>query len=395
MSFDKIPLPEEVLYIIEKLNKSGYRADVVGGAVRDYLLGSIPDDYDITTSATPLEMKTVFSGERLIETGIKHGTVSVILHHKAYEITTYRIDGEYIDSRHPNTVYFTEDIGKDLARRDFTVNAMAYNPSSGITDLFGGREDLKKGIIRTVGKPSARFAEDALRILRALRFASRLDFSIEEGTERALLEGADRLSNISKERIYAEWTKLLCGEAAYKILARYPSVVRCIIPELDAFSLPDKEKFDSASPELRFISLFSDAGSDVWQRALYSLRSDVKIRKTGMLLLENLHAPCQNKAEIKLMMSKIGDENTEKLLQLRDLLSINRLDELSILREVLVLNEPYRLSDLKLGGDDLKRLGYSGSEIGEKLALLLRAVIFSECENEPGALVEYIKTKRT
>ena len=163
-------LPENVMLIIERLGARGYRADVVGGPVRDFLLGKTPSDFDLTTDALPEQIKAAFSDLRTVDTGIKHGTVSVIIGGEQYEITTYRIDGEYTDSRHPDSVTFTPDITEDLRRRDFTMNAIAYNPRAGITDPFGGREDVARGVIRAVGEPRLRFTEDALRILRGVRF---------------------------------------------------------------------------------------------------------------------------------------------------------------------------------------------------------------------------------
>ena len=182
----RFDLPKEPLYIIEALNAKGFRADIVGGPVRDFLLGKAPDDYDVTTDATPEEVKEVFSHERVIETGIKHGTVTLVKNGANYEITTYRIDGEYKDSRHPESVSFTKRIEEDLARRDFTMNAIAYNPKDGVTDPFFGKEDIRLGIIRAVGEPELRFTEDALRILRGARFSSRLGFVVEEKTKDAM-----------------------------------------------------------------------------------------------------------------------------------------------------------------------------------------------------------------
>ena len=178
----KMNLPKEAEYIISRLNSFGYRADVVGGCVRDSMLGKQPSDYDITTNASPKEMKAVFSDLKTVETGIKHGTLTVIINSKTYEVTTYRVDGEYRDNRHPVSVVFTDRLSEDLSRRDFTVNAMCYSHEHGYTDLYGGREDLENKLIRAVGDPVKRFNEDALRILRALRFASTLGFSIEPET---------------------------------------------------------------------------------------------------------------------------------------------------------------------------------------------------------------------
>ena len=222
------PLPKTVEYIISTLEGAGYRADVVGGSVRDFLLGKTPSDYDITTDATPDMTKEVFRHERTIDTGIKHGTVGLYLDGEVYEITTHRVDGEYKDSRHPESVSFTTDIKEDLARRDFTVNAMAFSPRFGITDPFGGREDLENQIIRAVGDPTLRFTEDALRILRAVRFASVLGFEIEEKTALALGEKADLLKNVSPERIWVELKKNICWQGRIQIdFGVFPCFMLC------------------------------------------------------------------------------------------------------------------------------------------------------------------------
>ena len=205
-----IDIPADVRYIIEKLRTAGYEAYAVGGCVRDSLLGKIPKDWDITTSALPEEVKQIFT--RTIDTGIKHGTVTVLLNGTGYEVTTYRIDGEYLDGRHPEEVSFTSKLDEDLKRRDFTINAFVYNEAEGVKDLFGGLDDLKNGIIRCVGDPIQRFGEDALRILRAVRFAAVLNFKIEKGTYEAAEKLAGNLSKVSAERIKAELEKTLASD---------------------------------------------------------------------------------------------------------------------------------------------------------------------------------------
>ena len=204
-------LPDSVEKIIHTLETAGYEAYAVGGCVRDALLGLTPDDWDITTSAEPEEVKALFS--RTIDTGIKHGTVTVRLNGKSFEVTTYRIDGKYEDGRHPEEVTFTKSLEEDLKRRDFTINAMAVNDRTGIVDLFGGQEDLKAGIIRCVGDPMERFSEDALRMMRAVRFAAKLDFSIEEETKKSISILKDNLRKVSAERIQVELTKLITSKA--------------------------------------------------------------------------------------------------------------------------------------------------------------------------------------
>ena len=232
MSRDTIRLPRDAYRLLQTLRAAGHSAYVVGGCVRDSLLGRLPGDWDICTSARPAEMRELFHDQRLILTGEKHGTVAVILHGKPYEITTYRLDGSYRDHRHPDSVQFVDDLAADLARRDFTVNAMAYAPGEGIIDLYGGRADLTAGIVRCVGAPADRFAEDALRILRALRFTAKLGFTLEPATAAAALAARDTLRTVSAERLYAELDGLLLAPGAGKTLAQYGEILGGVVPEI-------------------------------------------------------------------------------------------------------------------------------------------------------------------
>lgn len=226
-------IPENVNWILETLQNSGYEAFVVGGCVRDMILGRKPGDWDITTSAKPAQVKALF--RRTIDTGIQHGTVTVMVQNEGYEVTTYRMDGEYEDHRHPKEVLFTPDLYEDLKRRDFTINAMAYNPQSGIVDEFDGMGDLERHIIRCVGEPLKRFEEDALRMLRGIRFAGQLEFEIEEKTRQAIADRAPTLVNVSAERIRTELTKLLVSDGSSRLLlAAETGLSRYFLPELDA-----------------------------------------------------------------------------------------------------------------------------------------------------------------
>lgn len=228
----KIELPKQVKQIINTLQEHGYEAYAVGGCVRDAMLGKQPQDWDITTSALPKQVKSLF--RRTVDTGIQHGTVTVLLDKEGFEVTTYRVDGAYEDGRHPTEVSFTASLTEDLRRRDFTINAMAYNETEGLVDLFSGAEDLEQGIIRCVGVAKERFSEDALRILRAFRFSAQLDFSIEEETLSAATELAGTLKKISAERIYAELTKLLLSEHPGRLLTAYEcDITEVILPEFD------------------------------------------------------------------------------------------------------------------------------------------------------------------
>lgn len=227
-----IVLPQQVNFIIKTIQAAGYDAYAVGGCVRDSLLGRQPNDWDITTSASPAQVKALFS--HTIDTGIQHGTVTVMLERRGYEVTTYRIDGEYQDCRHPKQVLFTDSLTEDLRRRDFTINAMAYNEEAGLVDVFEGVEDLKKGIIRCVGEPRERFGEDALRMLRAVRFSAQLGYVIEENTAEAIRELAPTLSNISAERIQAELIKLLVSPHPDYLRTAYDiGVTKVFFPEFD------------------------------------------------------------------------------------------------------------------------------------------------------------------
>ncbi len=227
-----IVMPKKVAHIIDILEKSGFEAYAVGGCVRDIILGKEPNDWDITTSAKPDEVKKLF--RRTIDTGIEHGTVTVMIDKEGFEVTTYRIDGEYKDNRHPKQVIFTDKLKEDLKRRDFTINAMAFNYRRGIVDEFGGMKDLQDGIIRCVGEPEERFGEDALRILRAVRFAAQLDFDIHEDTCRGITMLAQNLTNISKERIQTELDKMICSNHPEKVLTAYElGITRWILPEFD------------------------------------------------------------------------------------------------------------------------------------------------------------------
>ena len=236
----KMILPKNVSYIISKLEQAGYEAYAVGGCVRDTLLGRKPQDWDITTSAKPFQIKALF--KKTIDTGIQHGTVTVMLDHIGYEVTTYRIDGEYEDNRHPKKVEFTDNLKLDLERRDFTINAMAYNDKRGLVDEFGGIKDLEDGIIRCVGNPGQRFDEDALRMLRAVRFAGQLGFEIEEKTRAAIMQRAKHLENISAERIRVELTKLIISKEAGRIREAYNTgMTRYFLPEFDKMMQTDQK----------------------------------------------------------------------------------------------------------------------------------------------------------
>lgn len=228
----KIKLPQKVEFIINKFYENGFEAFAVGGCIRDCVLGRTPKDWDITTSAKPKDIKTIF--KKTVDTGIEHGTVTVLIENEAFEVTTYRIDGKYEDSRHPKSIYFTNDLREDLRRRDFTINAMAYNNKSGFIDIFEGINDIENKIIRCVGSAYERFEEDALRMLRAIRFSAQLGFNIDEDTKNAILKKVQNLKNISAERIRVELSKLIMSDNPIKILIAYDTnITNVILPEFD------------------------------------------------------------------------------------------------------------------------------------------------------------------
>lgn len=390
-----IELPEKVEYILSALESAGYRADIVGGSVRDFLLDKTPGDYDITTSALPDEVKSVFSGERTVDTGIKHGTVTLVLDGIPYEITTYRFDGEYNDSRHPSSVSFTRRIEDDLMRRDFTVNAMAYSYRHGLTDLYGGREDISACLIRAVGDADTRFSEDALRILRAVRFAATLGFSVEESTAEAALRKRYLLSNVSAERIYVEWRKLLSGDYAYPILRDFSAIFTEIIPELALLTLPDESRFTSFDYIPRMLSLFALSAENpavAFASAAKRLRIDNSTRDLGISVLSSLGKfDLESDRGITLALKEMGDVAVRELIRLGILLG--NIDSVTLTRldALLMRGAAYRLSDLAVSGNDIIALGMGGREVGIMLDTLLTAVIEGSIANERDALLAFAK----
>lgn len=392
----KLMLPRDVEYIIEKIESEGYSADVVGGPVRDFLLGKAPFDYDITTNALPDEIKRIFSDERTIDTGIKHGTVTLLLNGECYEITTYRVDGEYLDSRHPESISFTSSLTEDLARRDFTMNAISYNPKRGLTDPFFGREDIRDGLIRAVGEAEKRFLEDALRIMRAARFAATTGFRVEEKTREAMTHTAHLLSNIAVERIYTEWKKLLSGDFAYRALGEFSDIISVFLPELDLSRLPDESRFSSADFYTRQLSLFylshGDGAAVRFDAAMRRLKTDKATREVGAAILSSV-GKYDNQTPIgrRTMLASLGDKDTALLLlRLESLLGRVGEECVGALLSDIKEGIAYRISDLEVDGSDLSVLGLRGKKIGECLKSLLYATIRGEVENDRSALLSYV-----
>ena len=384
-------LPEDVRWILNKMQSAGFRADIVGGPVRDMIRGVEPYDFDITTSAIPEETKAVFRGERIIETGIKHGTVTLIKNSEQYEITTYRIDGEYEDSRHPKAVSFTTHIEDDLARRDFTVNAIAYSEEHGITDPFSGKADIEKKIIRTVGKAEDRFDEDALRIIRGIRFASTLGFSIEEKTKAAMLSKAHLLSNISKERIFTEWKKLIDGECAVSVLAEFKEVTDVFFPEVKVPENINIDAFYSASLLAKHISLFVSAGEEKYQSAMCRMKTDRATSDIGKTVIRSVGKYKNDDISLAYMLRDLGFESAKILLECEKILGLEDESKIEKLINVAENGVPYKLSMLAINGSDLMKQGLIGEAIGKTLHELQELVISGQLKNEKEQLIEKVK----
>ena len=390
-----IILPKDVLYILDELEHHGHRADVVGGPVRDFLLGKVPDDFDITTSASPSETKAIFSHLRTVDTGIKHGTVSVILGGAQYEITTYRIDGEYKDSRHPESVIFTKKIEEDLRRRDFTMNAIAYNPKRGLTDPYGGIEDTSSGVIRAVGEAELRFTEDALRILRGARFAATLGFSVEKKTAAAMLKTRHLLGKVSVERIYVELRKMLSGSYSYDAIKSFADIILEVIPELDSLVLPERQLYESADFVPRLIALFylnSENPKESLDSALRRLHTDSHIRDICSAVIPLIDFErCDSDISLAHLLRKIGEESARILVDTRILLALSDISARQRLASLLEKGCVYKLSDININGKALIRLGARGKEIGNILEVLLSEVIEGITENTEQALMTSAK----
>ena len=391
----KIELPKYIKSLIDLLNSKGYEAYAVGGCVRDCVMGRLPNDFDMTTNATPDEMLTVFCEYKVIETGLKHGTLTVISENIPVEITTYRVDGEYHDSRHPDKVYFTRNLKDDVSRRDFTVNAMAYNDKTGIVDFYGGIDDINKKLIMAVGDADKRFKEDALRIIRALRFASVLGFDIEEKTAFAAIENAELLKNISAERINVELKKLLLGKNAIKILKEYSDILAFVSPEMLSSCTEKLKKLSTAPDDVNvfFAFLLTDSTEKEANEALYRLKFSNAERKeiTELLLLQKKDVP-KNKIEMKLFISETDMELIPKYLMLLSTLGKEASSAEKYYAEIRDNKECVYISDLKVNGNDLSKTGISkGEKIGQALKFLLRAVISGEVENKKEELLEFAK----
>ncbi len=380
--------PCEVRFVIERLEAAGYEAYLVGGALRDLLLTREAQDFDVTTSATPSEMKDVFADCRVIETGLAHGTLTVIIEHRPIEITTFRVDGVYLDARHPESVRFTGNLAEDLLRRDFTINAMAYSEKSGLIDLYGGKEDLKNGLIRAVGEPRTRFAEDALRILRAFRFCSKLGFKIEEKTFHAIRDCREGLLAISAERIAGELEGILVGQNAHEAfsLMRESGVLSTVLPEarLDCAIAALPEVFET---RLAFLLLGTQRETLLSRLRTLKLSNASISAVSGLVSLAEGDFSDNSEPSVRRLMAKTG-EFFEPLMEILDAKGIGT----ATLRETAELcrarGDCLSLQTLALDGKDLLALGIKGKAIGETLKLLLEAVLDDPMLNERTRLEE-------
>ena len=440
----KIELPKKVTMILNNLKLHGYEAYAVGGCVRDSILARKPEDWDITTSARPEEIKRLF--KRTVDTGIEHGTVTVLIGKDQFEVTTYRIDGEYEDSRHPREVRFTRCLEEDLKRRDFTINAMAYNDEERLVDVFGGMQDLNHHLIRCVGNPRERFSEDALRILRAVRFSAQLGFPIEEQTAEAIREQADTLKNISAERIQVELVKLLISDHPEKIREAWElGITKVILPEWDAMVGVEQNtphhRYDVAEHTihalgnvkkdkiLRLTMLFHDMGKpsmkttdakgvdhfkghalvseEIARKVLRRLKFDNEtVRKVTRLVCYHDYRVEATPKNIRRAMNRIGVELFPYYLAVRmaDTKAQSPYKRREKIENIVAMREGYQeallngdcvtLRDLAVSGRDLMELGMQpGRELGAMLSEPLEWVIDEPERNQKEILCEYVKEK--
>ena len=429
--------------ILERLELSGFEAYTVGGCVRDMIMKRPVHDTDITTNALPEQIMNVFSDCRVIPTGIKHGTVTIMKNSTPYEITTYRIDGEYKDSRRPESVEFTKNITEDLARRDFTMNAIAMDRHGNIADPFNGQADIADKIIRCVGDPVQRFSEDALRIMRAVRFASQLGFDIEEKTAEAIHSMKGRLKNISMERIRSELDKLLCGEHCVKVLLEYSDIITSVIPEFGPSIGFDQHspyhKYDvwehtvraigyapADNVKMRTALLFHDiakpacatfdrngrghflkhgpVGAEMTQDIMKRMKYDGETVSYAVMLIARQSKKVFDRVAVKKMMADIGDNLFFELMELKKCDNLAKNDFvfeenelfnqlISEGRSIIENNECRSLRDLAAKGNDLMEIGLNGKDVGNALSELLKLVLEGKLDNIRDDLINYAKLR--
>ncbi len=396
-------MPKDVKYIINTLEKNGYEAYAVGGCVRDAIIGKEPNDWDITTNATPMQVKKLF--KHTIDTGIQHGTVTIMIDKVGYEVTTYRIDGKYADGRHPDKVEFTVSLKEDLKRRDFTINAMAYNDTKGIIDLFGGIEDLKEGIVKCVGNPYNRFDEDALRILRAFRFAAVLNFEVEEKTKKAAGDLAENLNKISKERIRTELDKLIMSDTPEKLMeARKCGLLKYILSEVEDDINIELVKAMPKNNYMKWAALLYHREEEEVSKILKKLKFDNKTVNICKRIVgyskdfRNIY-----KENVRVAAHEVGVDIFDKFLEfskvcinLQDWKGgeypdnsdyINNIEHLY--KKVIDDGDCLSLKELAVKGGDLMEIGVpKGAKLGEILNILLYKVLDNPKYNNREKLLE-------
>lgn len=409
----QIRMPDQVCRIIHTIQKAGFEAYAVGGCVRDSILNRTPDDWDITTSATPQQVKGLFS--RTIDTGIQHGTVTVMLGKEGFEVTTYRIDGEYLDGRHPESVEFAGELVEDLKRRDFTINAMAYNEQRGLVDEFDGIGDIRRKVIRCVGDPQERFCEDALRMMRAIRFSAQLGFAIEENTYAAIKKLAPSIQKVSMERIQVELVKtLLSDHPEYVQLYQSTGLFQDVLPAADMILSGKYAKHaqimlrhTERTPVFRYAALFHDAGYEQAKEALKALKLDnytidtvsALIRDTKDTIEENEPAVreaihrygkemmplifCHEKAMLDTGEELVGIPMTAKR---KHIATIERM-----YHDIISRGDCISVRDLDITGNDLMEYGLQGPQIGKTLNNLLHIVIENPKLNDKATLIAMIE----
>lgn len=416
----EIYLPQKVKFIIDKIYENGYEAFIVGGCVRDSILGINPNDYDITTNAKPKDIINIFKDFKIIDNGIKHGTVGVVVDKDIYEITTYRIEGEYENNRKPKDVEFTTNIYEDLKRRDFTINAIAYNDKVGIIDKFNGIRDLRRKIVQTVGNPDERFNEDGLRLIRAIRFSSKLSFAIEEKTLKSIYKNADIIKNISKERITDEFSKMILSDNPQDIILLYKTGIFKSIGIYSYISEKGYKEFESSLGVLRFclddlvqrmamleyiIKQNKIPSKSIVNTLIYSNKIKVECENiVDFMLMEYDNVDSLN---IKLILNKVGPKILLKALELKKVFYKNSLyndkNNYNIKEKIFILDniinrvikieenkECYKLKDLNINGKDLESIGYKGKEIGDKLNILLSKVMSNPKLNDKEILINLV-----
>lgn len=432
---------------VEALKSNGFEAFLIGGSVRDYIMDLPIGDIDITTSATPTQVKEVFKDFRVIETGIKHGTVTVLIDGEPLEITTYRSEGTYSDNRHPDSVVFSKSLSDDVVRRDFTMNGIAYDFSTGLCDLVGGIEDIRNKTVRCIGDAQTRFHEDALRILRALRFSAVLGFDIEECTKTAIHKCKDLLNNISAERIREEFVKLICGKNAYSVLQEYSDVIAVFIPEIKpCINFEQKNRHhcydvythslkavECSKPDtiIRLALFFHDIGkpsvahfdekgeqhyyghpkksAELTEKIMTRLRFDNETKNKVVTLVKFHDSPIMindavspDRKRLKKIMSQIGKD------LIFDLIEIKRCDNsaqhpkyyrgddfytdtLNMISEIINNKECFSIKNLKINGNDLISMGFEGKEIGNILNRVLELIIRDKLKNDAKDIKDYIQ----